>query len=67
MLSQYEYSAEFKKTFKHGNAEALSHLPAGSDHKFDGEEMREDVDNVCTVRMNGKQEKIHSSLKSRAV
>ena len=30
---------------------ALSRFPAGSDHKFDGEEMGEDVDNVCTVRM----------------
>ena len=41
MLSQYEYSVEFRKTCEHGNADALSFLPAGSDHKFDGEEMGE--------------------------
>ena len=51
MLSQYDYSVEFRKTWEHGNADALSRLPAGSDHKVDGEEMGEDVENVCTVRM----------------
>ena len=50
MLSQYDYSVEFCKTCEHGNADALSRLPVGSDHKFDEEEMGEDVDNVCTVR-----------------
>ena len=39
MLSQYDYSVEFCKTREHGNADALSRLSAGSDHKFDGEEM----------------------------
>ena len=34
-----------------GNANALSHLPAGSDHKFDGEDVGKDVVNICTVRM----------------
>ena len=51
MLSQYDYSIEFCKTREHGSADALSRLPAGSDHKFDGEEMDEDVDNFCTVCM----------------
>ena len=51
MLSLYDYSVEFCKTRKHGNADALSHLPAGSDNGFDGEEMGNDVDNVCTVGM----------------
>ena len=46
MLSQYDYSVEFRKTCEHGNADALSRLPLGSDHKFDGQEMGEDVDNV---------------------
>ena len=34
-----------------GNADALSHLPACNDLQFDGQEMGEDVDNVCTVCM----------------
>ena len=40
---------------EHGNADVLNHLPAGSDLQFDGEEMGEDVDNVCTVRMISHQ------------
>ena len=36
LLSQYDYSMEFRKTREHGNANMLSHLPAGSDYKFDG-------------------------------
>ena len=55
MLSQYDYSVEFRKTREHGNADALSRLPAGSDHGFDGEEMGDDVDNVCTVHMISRQ------------
>ena len=55
MLSQYDYSVEFRKTWEHGNADVLSRLPAGSDHGFDGEEMGDDVDNVCTVRMISRQ------------
>ena len=54
-LSQYDYSMEFRKTRKHGNANALSHLPAGGDLQFDGEEMGEDVDNVCTVCIISRQ------------
>ena len=49
MLSQYDYSVEFRKTHEHGNADALSHLTSGSDQQFDEEEMGKDVDNVCTV------------------
>ena len=48
MLSQYDYLVEFRKTRKHGNADALSCLPAGSDHKFNGKEMGEDVGNVIS-------------------
>ena len=51
MLSQYDYSLDFRKTCEHVNADALSRLPAGSDHEFNGEEMGEDVDNVCIVCM----------------
>ena len=36
------------KAREHGNADALSHLPV---LQFDGEEMGEDVDNVCTICM----------------
>ena len=35
--------------------DALSHLLEGSDLQFDGEQMGEDVDNVCTVRMISHQ------------
>ena len=49
MLSQYDYSVKFRKTHEHGNADALSHLTAGSDQQFDEEEIGKDVDNVCTV------------------
>ena len=45
----------FEQTREHGNADALSRLPAGSDHKFDGEEIGKNVNNVCTVCMIGCQ------------
>ena len=35
MLSQYEYSIEYRKSADHGNADALSRLPAGDDPLFD--------------------------------
>ena len=55
MLSQYDYSVEFWKTQQHGNADALSCLPAGSDLQFDGEEMGENADNACTIHMISHQ------------
>ena len=55
MLSQYDYSAEFRKTQQHGNADALSRLLTGSDLQFDREEMGEDVDNVHTIHMVSRQ------------
>ena len=49
MLSQYEYSIEYQKTSDHGNADALSRLPAGLDTSFDEEEEEADVDTVCII------------------
>ena len=50
VLSQYEYSIEYRKTAEHGNADALSRLPVGPDFQFDGKECSADVDCVCTVK-----------------
>ena len=55
MLNQYQYSIEYRKTSEHGNADALSRLPAEADTSFDGEEDEADVDVVCAIRTTGQQ------------
>ena len=55
MLNQYQYSIEYRKTSEHGNADALSRLPAEADTSFDGEEDEADVDVVCAIRTIGQQ------------
>ena len=50
MLGQYHYTIEYRKSVEHGNADAHSHLPVGSDVTFDAEEGEADVDMVCTIK-----------------
>ena len=49
-LSQYDYVIEFRKSSDHGNADALSRLPAGHDDIFDKEESEADTDSVCLIK-----------------
>ena len=60
MLSQYDYTIEYRSTKQHGNADALSRLPVGPDLSFDGEEGDNDVDTVCTIRVINSQLQPHS-------
>ena len=39
MLSQYQYTVEYRQTKDHGNADALSRLPSGADTQFDEKEI----------------------------
>ena len=55
MLRQYEYTVEYRKTSDHGNADALSHLPAGPDSCFDGEESKADTNCICSIKTIGLQ------------
>jgi len=55
LLSQYNYIIEYRKTSRHGNAEALSRLPVGSDSPFDCEEIDDDFSVVCSHQTIGQQ------------
>lgn len=65
LLSQYEYTVEYRPTDKHGNADALSRLPVGPDKAFDAAEDQEDVDTVCTVKTIGHQLEANSKVMAK--
>ena len=60
MLSQYDYTIDYRSTKQHGNVDALSRLSVGPDLSFDGEEGDNDVDTVCTTRVINSQLQPHS-------
>ena len=55
LLSQFDYTIEFRKTADHANADVLSRLPAASDPQFDGEESEDDIETVCAIKEVGEK------------
>ena len=49
MLSQFDYSIEYRRTADHANADVLSRLPTKTDSLFDGEESEDDSEMVCAI------------------
>ena len=54
-LSQYDYTIEYRPTKSHGNADALSRLPAGPDPSFDAGEREDDSDTVLLIHTISSQ------------
>ena len=54
-LNQFNYTIQYRRTQDHGNADALSRLPAGEDLAFDEEESGEDCDMVCAIHAISQQ------------
>jgi len=50
LLSQFNYLIEYRKTVHHGNADALSRLPATTEPQFGGEESVGDIATVCAIQ-----------------